>query len=606
MTNIAPKKTIQAKKDKNPKWQPKPKGYRQIMSEVHTWFGLLLGWLLFTIFIMGTVSYFNDDLTAWMQPEIAPLIQTTTAQTTIQSSTQSSLLSNTQSSISPPSPTQSLTSKIDSVTAYGLAIQHLQATHPNATSWYIANLDNYQRLEIDAEIADDYLEYQFDTQNQTLYHPRETEGGNFFYRMHFDLHYLPTIWARLIVGFAAMMMLIAIITGIIVHKKIFTDFFTFRWGKGQRSWLDAHNGLSVLPLPFHIMITFTGIITLITLYMPWSIVVSGIDKEQAYQQLYSYRAADTEATDLQATPMTDVTALIAQTKADWQQRNPDYDISRIRINHPNTNQSLIMIDGKTDKQLADISIFRIYDGKTGILQQQSDPPPMAVTTQAVMVGLHAGRFSDYWLRWLYFLLGASGCGMIATGMVLWTVKRRRQLTNPDKPYFGFWLVEKLNIATLVGLPLAMVGYLWLNRLLPIDMNARADWEVNGFFIIWGVSLIMAMMTPNRYAWRAGLSLVATLLLLTPIMNAITTNRGFIHSISQHDILFLSFDGAFISLAGLFFFISYRVKCKQQADIAAQTKTNKQRAAKKHPSTKSPASSDSNLADRQIKKEVSNV
>ncbi|MNT84204.1 hypothetical protein D3C72_2241880 [compost metagenome] len=50
-----------------------------------------------------------------------------------------------------------------------------------------------------------------------------------------------------------MFMLVAIVSGVITHKKIFTDFFTFRWGKGQRSCLDAHAALSVLgfAVPFH-------------------------------------------------------------------------------------------------------------------------------------------------------------------------------------------------------------------------------------------------------------------------------------------------------------------------------------------------------------------
>ena len=77
------------------------------------------------------------------------------------------------------------------------------------------------------------------------------------------------LWARYLVGFCAMFMLVAIITGVITHKKIFADFFTFRWGKGQRSWLDAHAALSVLGLPFHFMITYSGLVMLVLLYMPW-------------------------------------------------------------------------------------------------------------------------------------------------------------------------------------------------------------------------------------------------------------------------------------------------------------------------------------------------
>lgn len=529
--------------DVKTKNKTKVKGYRVIFSEVHTWFGLLLGWLLFTIFMMGTVSYFNNELTTWMQPEIPAISQQIS-------------LSSTQ--------TQTATSTEDNSNSFGMAIAHLQQTQANAKNWFIATDSNSnsgdQRLHLTVTTDDERLRYQFDTQTQTSYILRDTAGGNFFYRMHFDLHYMSVIWARIIVGIASMMMLIAIITGVIVHKKIFTDFFTFRWGKGQRSWLDAHNAFSVLPIPFHLMITFTGIITLITLYMPWAGMLSGVDNEQFFKEIYSYRAAD--ATELHAAPMASIPLLLAKTQSDWQKRNPNYAVTSISINHPNTNQSMIIIDGKAEHQLSTLGVFRIYDGQTGKVLKDSRPPPLAVETQAVMIGLHAGRFADNWLRWLYFLCGAAGCGMIATGLVLWTVKRRRQLLTIDKPDWGFWLVEKLNIAALAGLPLAMIGFLWLNRLLPLELIERGRWEVDGFFIIWVFGSLLALLLSSRHAWRLLLSLVTLLLLFTPLLNSLTTERGLLHSILRFDVLFISFDVMFFILALLFAYITYAVSFKK--------------------------------------------
>lgn len=458
---------------------------------------------------------------------------------------------------------------------FGVAITHLQATQANAKNWFITknptSTSNEQRLHITSSTDDERLRYQFDTQTQTAYMPRDTAGGNFFYRMHFDLHYMSVIWARIIVGIASMMMLIAIIAGVIVHKKIFTDFFTFRWGKGQRSWLDAHNAFSVLPLPFHIMITFTGIITLIALYMPWGGKVANIDTEQLFEGIYSYRSAD--ATELQPAPMVDISSLLTTAQSEWQKLNPNYAITSVSINHPNTDHSKIIVDGRADRQISTIGVFRIYDGQTGYLLEQSKSPPLAVTTHTVMVGLHAGRFADYWLRWMYFLLGGAGCGMIATGLVLWTVKRRRQLLDMDKPYLGFWLVEKLNIATLAGLPLAMVGLLWLNRLLPIEMTARAKWEVDGFFIIWAGSFILTLLLSSRHAWRVLLSLVTLSLLFTPLLNSLTTERGFIQSVLSGDALFISFDVMFFILALLFAYLTYAVSFKK---ISPKQKTKSKR------------------------------
>ena len=54
---------------------------------------------------------------------------------------------------------------------------------------------------------------------------------------------------------------------VITHKKFFTDFLTFRPGQGQRSWLDIHNVLSVTALPFHLVLTYSGLVFFVFTYM---------------------------------------------------------------------------------------------------------------------------------------------------------------------------------------------------------------------------------------------------------------------------------------------------------------------------------------------------
>lgn len=39
------------------------------LNGLHTWSGLLFGWLLFAIFLMGTLTIFDTEITSWMQPE---------------------------------------------------------------------------------------------------------------------------------------------------------------------------------------------------------------------------------------------------------------------------------------------------------------------------------------------------------------------------------------------------------------------------------------------------------------------------------------------------------------------------------------------------------
>ena len=50
-------------------------GFRQSMAWLHTWTGLLLGWLLFAIFLTGTIAYFRSEVTYWMRPELHGSVQ---------------------------------------------------------------------------------------------------------------------------------------------------------------------------------------------------------------------------------------------------------------------------------------------------------------------------------------------------------------------------------------------------------------------------------------------------------------------------------------------------------------------------------------------------
>ena len=45
-------------------------GFRQSNAWLHTWVGLLLGWLLYAVFLTGTLSFFQDEISYWMKPEL--------------------------------------------------------------------------------------------------------------------------------------------------------------------------------------------------------------------------------------------------------------------------------------------------------------------------------------------------------------------------------------------------------------------------------------------------------------------------------------------------------------------------------------------------------
>jgi uncharacterized iron-regulated membrane protein len=138
--------------------------------------------------------------------------------------------------------------------------------------------------------------------------------------MHYELRYIPYDVAIYIVGIATMFMLVAIVSGIVVHKKIFKDFFTFRPAKGQRSWLDAHNVSSVMALPFLLMITYSGLIFYTYEYMPsvkLALYGSGEQADKRFDaEAFGGGYAEPEASGVKA-PLAPLAPMLREADARW-------------------------------------------------------------------------------------------------------------------------------------------------------------------------------------------------------------------------------------------------------------------------------------------------
>jgi len=486
-------------------------GFRQSMARLHTWSGLLLGWLLFAMFLTGTSAYFQHEVTRWMEPEIS--------------------------------------GSADPATASEAAVRYLTKAAPDAKSWFITPPDKRSiATSVFWQPAGDRPRgRRSDTQatldgNGHKVEARETRGGFFLYRFHFDLHYMPVFLARYLVGIAAMFMLVAILSGILTHKKIFADFFMLRFGKGQRSWLDAHNVTAVLALPFHLMITYTGLVTLATMYMPWGIAANYASPDTFFETMFPARA-EVERSG-QPAPLAPLGPMFAEATAHWKGAT----VGGVRIVSPGDTTATVALTRSSADAIGSRGQTLIFSGTSGTLLNASAASGGAAATESVMIGLHAGRFAGWGLRWLYFLSGVGGTIMVGTGLVLWTVKRRAKLPDPARPHVGFRLIERLNIAVIAGLPAGIAVYFLANRLLPLGIAERADWEIHSLFITWGAALAWGIARPARRAWVETLAVAALLYASIPLVNALTTPRNFVASLLHGDWLFVGFDMAMLALA----------------------------------------------------------
>ena len=495
--------------------------FRPSMAWLHTWSGLVVGWVLFAIFVTGTASYYRADITRWMRPELAQA-QTIAA--------------------------------ADLPAVAARAVAYLEAKAPDASSWFIG-LPQAERPLLDlfwrhgpGEPPGHVL---LDPQTGTEAAVRGTMGGDFLYRFHFELH-MPPLWGRWIVGICAMTLLVALISGIVTHKRIFSDFFTFRRDKAaRRSFLDAHNVTGVLALPFHLMITYTGIVTLSLMYMPWGVTT-------AYRGDSLTFFAESGQITAPRPPAGRPAALAPVGPM----------VERALATVPETLEGLSIVN-RNDAHATVVAVFEephglshehpqvAFDGVTGaVLEVRSGGLKPAAKTFTTMVGLHEAHFAGPALRLLFFLCGVMGSAMVATGLVLWSLAR---LPKPKaQPPLGLRLVQALNTGSIIGLPAAIAVYFLANRLLPPDLPGRSAWEIRAFFAACIAAALIPLARPHRRAWSAGLVLVAGLCLAVVAADIATVEAHPLRRFGEGDGVFLWFDGAMLALAALFAFAARRV------------------------------------------------
>jgi uncharacterized iron-regulated membrane protein len=507
--------------------------FRQSMSWLHTWAGLTVGWVLYFIFLTGTLGYFDTEIDRWMRPE-RPLTQHTSIETRV-----------------------------------AVALRRLHEVASDAELWLIdpagdrenPDLRIYYRPRPDAGAPKEEL---LDPTTGKLVTYRETGGGQVLYQMHYELHYLPTVAAYWTVGLCAMFMLLAIVTGVIVHKKIFKDFFTFRPGKQQRSWLDAHNVLAVVALPFHFMITYSGLLFLSSTYMPLVVAATyGMDKQGERTFLAEFIPRQTEVKPAgTAAPLAPLAPILARTAQEWGPHGLRY----IEVRNPGDANARITVARALATPLRN-SERLVFDGVSGaLLEIPATTTSVPRTIREVFLGLHEGLFAGLGLRWLYFLSGLLGVAMIGTGLMLWTVKRER---DAHRSAFGWALVHRLNIGTIVGLPIGIAAYFWANRLIPADLAGRAQWEVHALFITWGLLLVHAHCRPLAKAWPEQLWIAAAAFGLLPVLNALTTQRHLGVTLPHGDWVLAGMDLTLL-VVGLTF-AATALKARAQS-MAAQSET----------------------------------
>ncbi|MEE4452224.1 PepSY-associated TM helix domain-containing protein [Novosphingobium resinovorum] len=511
------------------------------MAALHTWTGLLPGWLLYAVFLFGTTAYFQQEISRWMRPEMSGPLSLARVLPAADA-----LLR--QRAGGAREWTVSLPVRSGQVVRVTWAGGHGSAADGKVT------LDPATGREISV---------------------RDTQGGSFLYGFHYNLYAMPRLWARIAVCAAAMAMLVAILSGVVTHKKIFADFFTLRFNKGQRSWLDSHNVTAVLALPFHLMITYTGLAALLFTLMPWAIFANFADQSTFHDTAYPDPPALPASGEVR--PVMPLQPLVHRAQAVWASQGWSGSVGGVTITNPGDANAAAAIRAGRDHLGAPVSPL-ILSASDGRLLYSAPQESGARGVQSVMILLHLGTLADTYLRWLYFASSVMGTAMIATGLVLWTVKRRARLPDPDHPPFGFRLVERLNIGMMLGPMAGMAVYFLANRLLPLELARRDEREIACLFAAWGAVITWAFLRPAPRAWIEMLAVCALLYGLVPMVNALTTTRGLARSLAAGQWVYAGFDLIMLAAAIALGFGAGRLATRRQRALPRRSRGAKAETA----------------------------
>lgn len=528
------------------------------MAWLHTWCGLVCGWLLCAIFLTGSLSVFREPITRWMeaQPLAAVDVRGFSGDGQLAAEHAARYLREH---------------------AEGARFWRIQLPlHPGEAVrlvWRTAQGAHQVSLAADSgmPLPEGVL--------------RKTEGGRHFMSFHYMLQ-MPVLGFWL-VGWLTVGLLVALISGVIIHRRIFLDFFTFRPGTGPRSWLDAHNATAVMTLPFLIMIAYTGLAIFYTSYMPWPLqTVYGADPS-AYSRFESDLAAR-PAMPEDRLPAANASAPDFSALLREAQLLTGQPAHMLLVQNPDTATMTVRVIGQTDVGLPSPTLFTpqasvLFDGVTGRILQVQKPQPEALSmgdqVYGVIKSLHFADFGGWSMKWLYFISGLLGMLMMATGTLLFSIKRRIKSQGEFAAATAgiYRCIEAFNVACVAGIGVACSAYFYANRLIPVDVAERAQWEIRSFLLIWLATLIHALCRPVGKAWTEQLGLAALLCLCLPLLNRWTTGQDIGRYLAAEDWQRASVEGVSIVFGLLLIVAALKVRRRQHTSLiktAASAKVNR--------------------------------
>lgn len=407
-------------------------------KSVHTWTGILTGLFLFVAFYAGAITVFEQPLQRWSSPpakvEPTPLNQA------------SELIALTNA-VRPES-RRELTLHLGE----GVDI-------PARLTW--------QKSREDDEPMSSSL-----TEDGGILVTRLRPPG--LAQFIDDLHRTGGLPVEVELGAAVMgvvsgLYVLALVSGLIVLlPSLVKDLFALRIGPNlKRMWLDAHNLVGLISLPFHLIIAVSAVVFGLhdEIYDTLDRVVYEGNLPKIMRNTSPLAAIPRDQSPAEMLPPED---LLARVRA----LAPGFKPYALEYRAAGTGGATVRVWGKDERYLMRGKGFAAMSPVTGEIVNTDYLPGHQSAYAAVVASffsLHFASFGGATVKWSYLALGLAGAFLFYSGNLLWIESRRRKERAAGGPVSQsrntVWmaaLTVGVCLGCVAGTSAAVVASKWLN------------------------------------------------------------------------------------------------------------------------------------------------
>lgn len=495
-----------------------PKEETKLLVAIHGWSGIVLGLLLYAVVLTGMAAVFAEEVDTWS----AGHRETQSAFEKPIDATVRQLAARTPSEYH------------DDVDLFEVGDHNLGVffhRHETAPSGEVVSRGVYYQLDRNGGI----VSRQHGT-GEEVFGPRNDDAlSSFLVDTHVRLH-VPNPWGLLLTGILGLAMLVAAISGLLIHRHLFKDIFTLRRNANPvLENRDRHSVAGTWSLPFAFILAFTG--SFFSFFGTVGVPIVAMAAFGGDQQAMSDAVfGNPGKPDPSPRPIGNLDRIAADS-----------------IQRAGSAPTFIAVEhfGRADAAVTSFHLPRagdiepltfVYNGRTAEFDRQKPSIGSELsaggTLAAIMGPLHFGNFAGFLSKAVWFGLGFAMCYVTLTGLRLWLARRRQHGRALD------WL-ERATTTVGFGLPLGLLGAA-AGFLVTMPLGQAVFWTPASFVAVSLAAVAAGVFLPSNDRLEQALeAAMAILLIALPLIRLATGGPGWSEAITSGQPSIVAIDLALI-------------------------------------------------------------